>query len=272
MNFLKLLIPFFYTVSWIGYLFYFKTQEKIAQSLSFGVFLTGFLFHSIYIAILIYDFMEGAPLFFNQSLIAFSYTLSLAYITNNLSKIKAYTLGTFFLPLPLIFFLLNFLGFARETAFLPFLRSLWFPIHALSSLLSHSYLLLGLISSGMYILQERTLKKKKFGVLFNRLPSLDILERINERCLYQGFFFLSLGIVTGAIWSEMALGSYWQWSPKEMLSLILWLIYAAMIHQRVLIGWRGKRLAYMFALGSIIFFISFFVVNFYTQGFHTYGK
>jgi len=124
----------------------------------------------------------------------------------------------------------------------------------------------------MYILQDRALKRKSFGFLFKRLPPLDSLERISERCLYQGFFFLSLGIISGAIWSELSLGDYWRWSAKEVLSLVLWLIYSAMIHQRVLIGWRGRKLAYMFAICSCIFILSFLVINLYKEGFHTYAR
>jgi ABC-type transport system involved in cytochrome c biogenesis permease subunit len=79
-------------------------------------------------------------------------------------------------------------------------------------------------------------------------------------------------MISGALWSELAFGTYWRWSAKEMITLALWLIYAGMIHQRVLIGWRGKRLAYMFLLGTLLWFFTFFVVNFYFKGFHTYGS
>ncbi|MGC9109480.1 MAG: cytochrome c biogenesis protein CcsA, partial [Caldimicrobium sp.] len=128
------------------------------------------------------------------------------------------------------------------------------------------------IASLMYLLQEREIKKKRFGYFFRKLPPLHSLERIAEKALYNGFLLLTLGIISGAIWSELAFGSYWRWSAKETITLSLWLIYAGMIHQRILIGWRGKRLAYMFLLGGLLWFFTFFIINFYFKGFHTYGS
>ena len=272
MNFLSVLIPAIYAVSFIGFIFYFKSLEKVAYKLAFGTALIGFFVHTLYIGILSVELWRGAPLTFNHTLIFFSWTLILAYLSVAYGRSKAYNLGVFFIPLPIFFYLLGVFLEPRESPFLPLLRSFWFPVHAISSLLSHSFLLLGFVLSLMYILQDRSLKRKSFGFLFKRLPSLDTLERISERCLYQGFFFLSLGIVSGAIWSELSFGDYWRWSAKEVLSLALWLIYSAMIHQRILIGWRGRKLAYMFAICSSIFFFSFIIVNLYGKGFHTYAQ
>jgi len=272
MNFLKVLALAVYGVSFIGFLFYFKTLEKVAYRLAFGTTVAGFLVHTLYIGILSVELWEGTPLTFNHTLIFFSWTLLLAYLYVASGRVKAYSLGLFFIPLPIIFFLLGVLLEPRESPFIPLLRSFWFPTHAISSLLSHSFLLLGFVSSSMFILQDRSLKRKSFGFLFKRLPPLDNLERISERCLYQGFFFLSLGIVSGAIWSELSFGDYWRWSAKEVLSLALWLIYSAMIHQRVLIGWRGRKLVYMFTICSSVFILSFLIVNLYGKGFHTYAQ
>jgi len=124
----------------------------------------------------------------------------------------------------------------------------------------------------MYILQEREIKKKHLGLFFRKLPPLEYLDKVTEKCLYLGFIFLSLAMISGAIWSEIAFGNYWRWSPKEVITLILWLIYAVLIHQRVLIGWRGKKASYMFLLGFSIWLISFFVINLFSKGFHTYGS
>jgi cytochrome c-type biogenesis protein CcsB len=272
MNFLKVLVPVIYGVSFIGFIFYLKTLEKTAYRLALGTAVVGFIIHTLYVGALSLDLWQGTPLTFNHTLIFFAWTLVLAYLSIVFGKIKAYSLGAFFLPLPITFFLLGIFLEPRESPFIPLLRSLWFPVHAISSLLSHAFLLLGFVSSLMYILQDRALKRKSFGFLFKRLPPLDSLERISERCLYQGFFFLSLGIISGAIWSELSLGDYWRWSAKEVLSLVLWLIYSAMIHQRVLIGWRGRKLAYMFAICSCIFILSFLVINLYEEGFHTYAR
>jgi cytochrome c-type biogenesis protein CcsB len=261
-----------YLIAWIGFLFYFKTLDKKALKLSQGVLLTGFSFHLLSLLILVKDFYISPFFTFREVLSLFSFTLIGVYFYFSFGRDKAYTMGTFLLPLPILFLALSFfLKKAPATPFLPYVKSLWFPLHGISSLLSHAFLLNGFIASLMYLLQEKELKRKHFGYFFKKLPPLHSLERISEKALYHGFFFLTLGILSGALWSELALGDYWRWSAKEVISLSLWLIYAGMIHQRILIGWRGKRLAYMFILGSLLWFFTFFVVNFYFKGFHTYG-
>lgn len=263
-----------YLVSWIGFVFYFKTLEKKALKISQIVLLVGALFHSLYLLFILRDLYFQNFFSFKEVLSILSFLMVVTYFYFSLGREKAYTLGTFLLPLPIFFLLLGFFLFKEVSVspFLPLVKSLWFPIHVFSSLLSHAFLLNGLVSSAMYLLQERELKRKHFGYFFHKLPPLYSLERISEKALYHGFLFLTLGILSGALWSEMAFGDYWRWSAKEVVSLSLWLIYAGMIHQRILIGWRGKRLAYMFIVGSCLWFFTFFVVNFYFKGFHTYGN
>ncbi|MCS7198877.1 MAG: cytochrome c biogenesis protein [Caldimicrobium sp.] len=265
---------FIYLVSWIGFIFYFKTLDRKALQITQGVLLAGALFHFIYVLLFIKELYEVNYFTFREILSLFSFLLVMTYFYFSFSRDKAYTLGTFLMPLPLFFLLLSYLYFreAPLSPFSPYIKSFWFPIHVISSLLSHAFLLTGLSSSVMYLLQEREIKRKHFGHFFRKLPPLNSLERISERALYQGFFFLTIGLLSGALWSESAFGDYWRWSAKEVISLSLWLIYAGMLHQRILIGWRGKRLAYMFILGSSLWFFTFFVVNFYFKGFHTYGN
>lgn len=263
-----------YLISWIGSLFYFKTLEKKALKLSQGILLVGLAFHLIYLSIITKEVYLTSLFTFNDILGLLSFLLVIVYFYFALGKEKAYTLATFFLPFPIFFLLLN-LFLSEKTLFSPFspyIKSLWFPLHVITSLFSHAFLIAGLVASFMYLLQEREIKKKHFGYFFRKLPPLHSLERLAEKSLYNGFFLLTLGIISGIIWSELAFGIYWRWSAKEMITLSLWLIYAGMIHQRVLIGWRGKRLAYMFVIGGLLWFFTFFVINFYFKGFHTYGS
>ena len=69
---------------------------------------------------------------------------------------------------------------------------------------------------------------------------------------------MTLGMITGSVYAQYALGSYWQWDPKEVWSLITWLFYAALLHERVAVGWQGRRAALMsiFCFGILIFTLS----------------
>jgi cytochrome c-type biogenesis protein CcsB len=113
----------------------------------------------------------------------------------------------------------------------------------------------------MYLIQERFLKKKRLGSLYQKLPSLDVLDEINYRCLSFGFPLLTVAIITGAIWAETAWGTYWSWDPKETWSLITWFIYAALLHGRLTTGWRGRRAAVLAIVGFFVLLFTFLGVN-----------
>jgi ABC-type transport system involved in cytochrome c biogenesis permease subunit len=70
-------------------------------------------------------------------------------------------------------------------------------------------------------------------------PNPRILD--DHQLVLFGFLFLSVGIITGAVWAHSAWGRYWGWDPKETWSLITWFVYATLLHARMMRGWRGKR-------------------------------
>ncbi len=269
-NFFLFLTILTYFISWIGFGFYFKTLKKEALRASQVVLTAGFVFHIFFWIKRIYEIFNFYTLYFNDIINFLSLQIVAIYLHFVKSKIKAYTLGFFLLPIIILLVILSYFFPTFSSPFNPYLKSIWFPLHAVLSLFSHGFLITGLISSIMYLLQEHEIKKKKLGIFFKKLPPLDSLDRINEKCLYLGFICLTLGIISGVIWGELYLGTYWRWSFKEVITLILWIIYAVLIHQRVLIGWRGKKIAYMFILSFLIWFFSFFVLNLFFKSFHTY--
>jgi len=85
-----------------------------------------------------------------------------------------------------------------------------------------------------------------------------------------GFLFLTIGIITGAVWANSAWGRYWGWDPKETWSLITWFIYASLLHARMMRGWRGRRIAYLSIVGFVAVLFTYFGVN-YLPGLHSYA-
>lgn len=154
----------------------------------------------------------------------------------------------------------------------PVLHSWWLPVHAGVSLFAYAFFSLAFCGGLMYLLQERELKSKKFGYFFARLPSLDALDQLNSHCLAIGFVFLTLGIVTGSLWTRQAWGTYWQWHPKEIWSMITWFVYLVQIHQRFTAGWRGRRAAVMAIGGFAIVVFTLWGVMYPLGGVQSYGK
>jgi cytochrome c-type biogenesis protein CcsB len=109
--------------------------------------------------------------------------------------------------------------------------------------------------------------KNRLLVMF---PEPSVLDELGYQMILFGFLFLSVGIITGAVWANSAWGRYWGWDPKETWSLITWFIYATMLHARMMRGWRGKRIAYLSIVGFAAVLFTYFGVNL-LPGLHSYG-
>jgi cytochrome c-type biogenesis protein CcsB len=106
--------------------------------------------------------------------------------------------------------------------------------------------------------------------VFKLLPDLSIIDELTHQLIMFGFLFLTVGIITGSVWANSAWGRYWGWDPKETWSFITWLIYAALLHFRMMRGWRGKRIALLSILGFAAVLFTYFGVNL-LPGLHSYG-
>ena len=173
-------------------------------------------------------------------------------------RYKVTTLGSFVTPVALVMLIGSSAMHSELRQLPPILQSNWFWFHALLAFVSYAAFAIAFGVAVIYLIQRHFLKTKHFGVLFQRLPPLDTLDDISYRCLAVGFPLLTIAIISGAIWSEKAVGSYWVWDPKQTWSLITWLIYAALLHGRLTIGWRGKRAAILSIVGFVVLLITFF--------------
>lgn len=191
-----------------------------------------------------------------ESLSFFSLAIIVGFIFFE-RRYKVTTLGSFVTPVALLMFIGSAAlhGGAHELP--PILQSNWFWVHALLAFASYAAFAIACGVAVVYLIQRHFLKTKHFGGLFQKLPPLETLDDISYRCLAVGFPLLTVAIISGSIWSEKAMGSYWIWDPKQTWSLVTWLIYAALLHGRLVIGWRGRRAAILSIIGFIVLLVTF---------------
>ncbi len=173
-------------------------------------------------------------------------------------RYKVTTLGSFIIPVALMMLLASSTLHAEVRQLPPILQSNWFWFHALLAFASYACFTIAAGVAVMYLIQRYFLKTKHFGALFQKLPSLETMDDISYRCLTVGWPLLTVAIISGSIWSDQAMGSYWIWDRKQTWSLIIWFIYAALLHGRITIGWRGKRAAILSIIGFIVVLFTFF--------------
>jgi len=153
---------------------------------------------------------------------------------------------------------------STKTAFLvPALQNSYLlSAHVATAVIAYGAFTTGFIASIFSLIQNN---KNKFSLL----PSSKSLENISYRAVLIGFPFMTLVIVLGALWADVAWGRYWSWDPKEIASLVTWLIYAAYLHTRILKGWHGKKSDLLLILGFVAVIFTFFG-NYIFSGLHSY--
>jgi cytochrome c-type biogenesis protein CcsB len=105
----------------------------------------------------------------------------------------------------------------------------------------------------------------------SKLSLLQTIDIWSYRIIGLGFPFLTIGIISGAVWANEAWGSYWSWDPKETWALITWLVFAIYLHSRLLKGWQGEKAAFLGTCGFFVIWICYLGVNFLGKGLHSYG-
>ncbi|MGQ9688483.1 MAG: c-type cytochrome biogenesis protein CcsB [Desulfobaccales bacterium] len=151
---------------------------------------------------------------------------------------------------------------SRIKPLMPALKSNWLLIHVVTCFLGYAAFGLAFGAAVLYLLPVRQPRSP--------LPSGAHLDRLIYRTAVIGFIFLTLGILTGAVWAETAWGRYWSWDPKETASLITWLVYAALLHARLVQGWQGRPIAWLALAGFGAVLFTYFGVSFLLPGLHSY--
>ena len=142
---------------------------------------------------------------------------------------------------------------------MPALQSNWLFIHVSTVMAGYGALLLSFLGAAVFSFMGAQDEKKKN------------LESLVYRACLVGFWLLTLGIITGAVWANSAWGSYWSWDPKETWSLITWLYYAVAIHLRRTRGWKDKKFAGLMLWGFVLVMFTYFGVNYLLSGLHSYA-
>jgi len=169
---------------------------------------------------------------------------------------------------PLVFMLIvsaSLLPKEPNQQLVPALQSVWLQIHVTLAALGEAAFGVAFAANVMFLLKKLFTK----GPVIQRLPSFDRLDYVSHKAIIIGYPVFTVGaLFAGAIWAEQAWGTFWSWDPKEVCSLIVWLIYTLYFHLR-LRGWRGGKSALLSILGFIAAVLTFFS-NMFLGGLHAY--
>ena len=208
-----------------------------------------------------------------ESLAFFAWTIAVIYLVLE-RKFKMKTMGAFVAPFPFLIMAYASLNPNDIQPLVPALKSNWLISHVVTCFVGYAAFAVSFVVSILYLLKGGSEKgsSKTAGSFWDFLPASSVLDEIGYKTIAIGFPLLTIGIVTGAFWANVAWGTYWSWDPKETWSLIVWLIYAAYLHARITRGWRGKRAAVLSIVGFAATLFCYLGVNLILSGLHSYGS
>lgn len=265
---------FVYAFASVLYIGSWTFKKKFLSTLGIGVLITGFLGNTAGILlrwIESYQMGYGHAPFSNmyESLVFFSWTVAALYIFVEF-KYRERIIGVF--ATPLIFLAIAYASLSpniadKITPLIPALKSNWLIAHVITCFLGYAGFAVAFGFSIMYLVKPENTQE---GAFLSKLPALAVIDELTYQMVMFGFLFLTIGIITGAVWANSAWGTYWSWDPKETWSLITWLIYAVMLHLRMMRGWNGKQIAWVSILGFMAVLFTYFGVNL-LPGLHSYA-
>jgi cytochrome c-type biogenesis protein CcsB len=270
-------ITFIYFFSFLFYLLMMVVGKEIFGRVATFVTLVGFAGQTFALALRwIESYQLGighAPLSnLYESLIFFAWTLILLYLVVEW-RTKNRTIGTF--ATPLAFLAMAYASYSpgissRIQPLVPALKSNWLIAHVITCFFGYAAFGLAFGLSLMFLL-KRIERPERNNFFLKIIPESSILDELSYQMVVIGFLLLTLGIITGSVWAHSAWGSYWSWDPKETWSLITWLVYAALLHSRMVRGWKGNKLAALCIIGFFCVLFTYFGVN-YLAGLHSYAQ
>ena len=181
-----------YILATAAYMVYFWTQRNDIRTAARGIMIASGLLHTLYIIVRYFEAGHTPLTNHHETISFFAWSVTWGYLSFHW-RYNVRNFGSFVSPVVTILMLIATFSSREIIPLPPALKSAWLPVHASIAIMANGFLALAFCGGIMYLLQERELKKKRFGLFYTRLPSLDALDNLNNHCLAVGFPLLTLG-------------------------------------------------------------------------------
>jgi ABC-type uncharacterized transport system permease subunit len=207
------------------------------------------LFHFVSLAEMLNAAHHRLPVDTHETQTLLGLLLALAFLVVYW-RYKTVSLGVFLLPVCFLLGLVPAFHPGQENTAFPMIHGGWIFLHVALLLAAYAALVLSLLASLLYLIQERRLKQKSPTLPW--LPSLETTDQIAQRSLLFGLPCMTAGLLIGSLIAQATIGASYFRDPKILLAFAMWLVYIMMIHIRRIAGLRGRRAVY---LSSFVFFL-----------------
>jgi ABC-type transport system involved in cytochrome c biogenesis permease subunit len=266
---LVILVPILYACLVGLYGVSFFGNSPLADRLKSPFLFLTLLTHLAYVALrtVAFDHPPITTVFEIMTLLALCIAIGYSYIE---MRTKARNTGFFILMLALLFQVVSSL-FIRDLVDIPgILRSRLLGFHVSAALLGYSAISLSAAYGFLYLMLYHEIKSTHFGLIYNRLPNLEMLEKMSHKSELFGFWMLSIAIGIGLFWLPRAFQNFSYWDPKLIGTMVIWVLYALALTAKRAFGWQGRKTMIISLVGFGFVFLSMTVINMFMSGFHSF--
>ena len=274
---MNVLLLVLYATAGIVYAIHFAKRQPAVGRAATTVLLFAALVHTFLIGMQTMEVRHVPFANASSAIFTFVWLLTLSYLYLELSTDER-AMGVFILPIVVALQLIPTLNPGVDSRS-PVLEGPWFGAHIASSLFAYASFALAGVLGLTYMLQFKEIKKKHLGYLYTRLPSLQILDSMNNRAVMIGWLFLTIGVVVGVFWVTQARGEYPNDpnlqamslnDPKIFGAVLTWAVYSFAVFARQRLGWNGRRAAWLSAIGFALILLNFVPVSYFVTTSHTF--
>jgi ABC-type transport system involved in cytochrome c biogenesis permease subunit len=262
------LLPIAYGLVSVAYVLIFFRNDPVARRLAPRALATTVLLHTAYIALLTVELRRVPIATSFESLSALALALAVVYLVQEKRSGTPYT-GMLFVPLVFVCQTVASAFINPTVEIKPILQSPLFGLHIAGALLGYSGFAVSAIFGFLYLMLYYELRAHRFGIIYQRLPSLEVLSGMNWRAAMFGLGCLTLAIGAGALMSIEVYPRFWR-DPKVWLSVLTWVIYSICLLVRIAGGWRPTRIAYFTIAGFFLVVFSMLAANRLFSSFHDF--
>lgn len=266
----ELLIALLYLAGSITYPLGLLLRQSILKRLAIGMSVAAFALHS---ADLVLRFIElgTANLYHGQFYLNFLAWIFVLIFFVLWWRLKHDFLSMISAPLALILFSSSLAIRTQVLAVPKYFSALWFSLHVGAIFISLALLAMAFGAGLAYLYFERKIKTKaKLPGFSQDLPSLETFDRANDWATRIGFPLYTISLLAGFLWASFTWKQAISWDPKELISIVIWFIFALLFHQRLALGWRGRKPAKTAIVLFVLSLISLVGVNFLLPTHHSF--
>ncbi|MCX6150571.1 MAG: cytochrome c biogenesis protein CcsA [Ignavibacteriales bacterium] len=266
---LNIILPILYATTFSVYLYDFLLGTKrLANAKRIFLFAT-LIFHTFYLLTRTIEFNHPPITNVFEIFTILAFSLSCSYFILELFTDVRGT-GLFIIIFSILFQLISSVFIQDLTEVKEVLRNRLLGLHVISALLGYSGVTISAVYGLLYLILYKKIKLNKFGLIFERLPSLEIMEELSYYAAVIGFVLLSVAITIGIIWLPTAFPNFTYLDPKLVGTALIWLMYGIGIASKVVGKLKGKKVIVFSIVGFLIAIFSTILTNFLAKSFHSF--